>query len=139
MLAGKPALGRRRARRLAHKVRQARQIVLGFKLERIGLLVSQNVLAERGAKDRQPLADLSQPLARLGIERRTGALEHQIIALQNARLLAVEAECAAALPERVDAAEQRLVKQDAVPVASLARRNLALDREQCIVGMGARQ
>src|SRR5262245_2163352 len=137
MLAGKPALGRRGARRLAHKVRQAREIVLGFELERIGLLVSENVLAERGAKGRQPLADLSQSLARLGIERRAGALEHQIIALQNARLLGREAECVAALPERVDAAEQRLVEQDAVPVASLARRNLALDREQRIVGVGA--
>src|SRR5262245_15130555 len=139
MLAGKGALGRRRARRLAHKVRQSRQIVLALEHERITLLVGEHILAERGAERREPLVDLSKPLARLGIERGTGALEHQVIALQHARLLGVEAKRLAALAERVDAAEQQLVEQDAVPVAGLTRRNLALDLEQRIVGVGARK
>src|SRR5882672_10355989 len=101
MLAGKGALGRRRARRLAHKVRKPREIVLAFEHERIRLLVGEEILAERRAKRREPLADLSQPLARIGVERGTGALEHQVITLQHARLLGVEAGRLTALPERV--------------------------------------
>ncbi len=133
-----PALGRGRARRLAStKSGRPAQIVLAVEHERVGLLVGEHVLAERRAERRQPLADLGEPLARLGIERGAGALEHQVIAFQHARLLGIEAERVAALPERVDAAEQRLVEQDAVPVPGLARRDLALDRQQRVVGVRA--
>src|SRR5262245_19444301 len=119
MLAGKPALRRRRARRLTDKIRQPRQIVLALELKRIGLLVGKDILAERGAERCEPLVDLSEPLTRVGIERRAGALEHQVVALQHACLLGIAAERLAALPEGVDTAEQRLVEQDAVPVAGL--------------------
>src|SRR4051812_4181927 len=125
MLAGKGALGCRRARRLAHKIRQSREIVLAFEHERISLLIGEHILAERGAERRQPLADLSKALACLGIERRAGALEHQVIALQHTRLLSVEAERVAALPERVDAAGQRLCPHDVSPVVGSCSADLS--------------
>jgi hypothetical protein len=51
------ALFGRRGRRLAHKVRQAGEIGFTVQLHRVGLLVGQHILTERGAERRQPLGD----------------------------------------------------------------------------------
>src|ERR1700757_3893712 len=40
-----------------HETRQPRQVLLALERERIGLLVGQHVLAERGAQTREPLVD----------------------------------------------------------------------------------
>ena len=137
MLAGEAALLGRRPRRRAHEIGQAREVVLALEHERIALLVRQHVLAEAGAERRQPLVDLGEPRLGRGIERGAGALEHQVVALEHARLLGRQAELVALAMQSIDAAEQRLVHEDAVPVLGLERRELALDRLDGVVGVRA--
>jgi hypothetical protein len=68
---------------------------------------------------------------------RAGAAEGSVVALEHALLLGVKAEPVGVAHKRVDTAEQRRIGVDPVPVARELRRNLALDRKQCIVGVGA--
>ena len=132
-----PALLRGGARGVAHVIRQARQVRLAVEHQRIGLLVGQHVLAERGPERRQPLVDGGEPRLGGGIERRAGALEIQMIALEHPRLLGVEPEPVAGAVQRIDAAEQGGVVQDAVPMAGAAGRDVALDRQQLRIAVGA--
>ena len=69
-----------------------------------GLLIGQHILAEGGAEARQPLADLRQPRFFAGVERRAGADEMGVIALQHARLLGGQPERLAPPVEVVDPA-----------------------------------
>ena len=116
---------------------QAGEVVLGFEHQGIGLLVGEHVLAECGAERRQPLADRGEPLLVRGVEAGAGAAEGHVVALQHARLLGREAELAAALPQRLDAGEEAGMELDAVAVRREARRHLALDRLDGVVGVGA--
>ena len=46
----------------ADEIGQAREIIFGFERQRVGLLVGQHVLAERGAERREPLDDRGEAL-----------------------------------------------------------------------------
>ena len=100
------------------------------------VLGGQNVLAELSAERRQPLADLGEPRLAGLVERRAGAHEDRVIAVEHLALLVVEAERVARLPERIDAREQRCVEIDRIAVAGEQRRDLALHRLQRLVGVG---
>src|SRR5258708_36749841 len=119
-----PALLRGRTRGGADIIRETGEIVLALQHERVSLLVGQHVLAERGPETGEPLVDGGQP--RLGgrSERRTGALEIQLIAFEDAQLLGRQAQALARAVERVDAAEQGCVVQDAVPMAAWPARRV---------------
>ena len=60
-----------------------------------------------------------------------------MIALEHAPLLGREREPVALAMQRVDPAEQRLVHEDLVPVLGAQRRDLALDLQDRVVGVGA--
>ena len=62
VLAVHAALGGRGGRGFAEKIRQAGEIGLAVELHRVGLLVGQHVLAERGAERRQPFDDDGEAL-----------------------------------------------------------------------------
>ena len=81
----------------------------------------------------------AEALLRRIVEAGAGAAEAGVIALQHALLLGIEAELVDVAHQRIDAAEQRRVGVDLVPVPRHLRRNLALDLEQRVVGMGAGQ
>ena len=85
-LPGRPALLGRGARGRAGEIRQAGEIGL-VEEQRVGLLVGQHVLAELGAEAREPLVDRGEPLLRRLVERRAGADEAGVVALEHARLL----------------------------------------------------
>ena len=136
-LPASPRSSAARPRRRAYEIGQAREVVLALEHQRIALLVRQHVLTEGGAERRQPLVDLGEPRLGLCIERRAGALEHQVVAVEHALLLGGEAELVASAMKTVDAAEQRLVHEDAVPVLGLERRERELDRLDGVVGMRA--
>ncbi len=121
------------------RLRQAGQLVLGLQHEQVSLLVRQHVLAELGAERGQPLGDRRHPLPGLGVERGAGLDEAAVVALQHARLLLGEAEVALLLHQRIDAPEQLGVLVDAHGVLGEARRHLALDRLDRLVGVGARE
>jgi len=76
---------------------------------------------------------------RLGrsVERRARAHEHQVIAIEHARLLRRERKRVAAAVKRIDASKQRLIHKDVIPVLGLERRQVALNREDRIVRVGA--
>ncbi len=139
MLAGHLALFGRRLRRIAHEVGQACEIGLAVQRHRIGLLVGQHVLAERGAERREPLDDLGKPLAFVRRESRALAAVAGVVALQHAPLLGRQAKAVALLMERVEAGEQRLVHPDPGPMRGAARRDVALDRQQRSGRVGADQ
>ena len=61
----------------------------------------------------------------------------RVVAVEDARLLGVEAELVAPVEQRRDAPEQRLVHEDRAAMARQARRDLALDRLQRVVGVAA--
>ncbi len=104
-----PALLRGHAGGSADTVRQAGQVRLAFEHQRIGLLVGEHILAEGGAQRRQPLVDGGESSLGGRRQRRAGALEIQVIALEHPLLLGRQAEPVARAVERVDAAEQRRV------------------------------
>ena len=62
-----------------------------------------------------------------------------MIALDDALLLGIKPERVGLPHQRVDAAEQRRIGVDLVPVAGDLRRHFALDFEQSVVGMRAGQ
>ena len=62
VLAGHAALGRRRARRRAHEVRQAGEVLLALERQRVVLLVGEHVLAEASSRA-SPAAARSRPAA----------------------------------------------------------------------------
>ena len=68
VLAGHAALGGGRARRRAHEIGQAGEVVLALEHQRVVLLVGQHVLAEGRAERGQPLGDLGEPLLGGGVE-----------------------------------------------------------------------
>ena len=70
MLALHAALFGRGGRRVADEIGQAGKIGFAVELHGVGLLVGQYVLAERGAKRRQPLDDRRQALLLIGIKGR---------------------------------------------------------------------
>ncbi len=125
--------------RLAHEVGQAGELGFALDREREGLLVGEHVLAERGAQSGEALGDFGKPLLRRIVEAGAGAAEAGVVALQHALLFGIEAERVDAAHQRIDAAEQRRVGVDLVPMPRHLRRHLALDLEQRVVGMGAGQ
>ena len=76
-LPGHAALGGGGARGGAHEIGQAGEIGLAVEHQRVGLLVGQHVLAERGAERRQPLGDLGQPLLARRHRARRPRAEHR--------------------------------------------------------------
>jgi hypothetical protein len=137
VLAGKAALLGGGPGSRAHEIGQTGEVLISLQHQRVGLLVRQHVLTEGGAERGQPFVDLGEAPLLGRFKRRAGAHEHGVIALQHARLLGGEAKPLACGMKRVDAPEQRLVHQDAVPVAGAAGRQLTLDGEQRVVGMSA--
>ena len=139
VLAGKPALLGHRPRRRAHEIRQTGEIVFTVEHQRITPLVRQHVLAEGGAQRGEALVDVGEPGLRRGVERSAGAGELRVVALEHALLFRRKRKLIAHSIQAIDAAEQGRVHEDAVPVLGLDRRQLALDREDRIIGMGACQ
>jgi len=139
VLAGKPALLGRRTRRRAHEIRKTGEVIFAVEQQRIALLVRQYVLAEGGAERGEPRIDIHKPRLRRRVERGAGAAELYVIALEHAPLLGRKRKPVAHLVETIDAAEQGLVHEDPVPVLGLERGQLALEREDRIVGVGAGQ
>ena len=92
-----------------------------------------------GAERGEPLGDLRETRFGGGIKARAGAAESRVIALEHARLLGAELELVTLAPECVDAREQRVVEADLVPVRGELGRDLALDREQGVVAVRARE
>ncbi len=137
MLAGKPALLGVGAQRRAHEVGQAREVVLALQHELPALLVGEHVLAERRAERREAFADLGEPRFCRGVERRAGALERHMVAIEHALLFGGEAKLAATAMQRVDPLEQRAVQVDRVPVLGALRRDRKLDLLDRVAGVGA--
>ena len=122
-------------RRRAHEIGQTGEVVLAVEHERVALLIRQHVLAEGRAESGEPLVDIGEPCFRGGVERRTGALVHRVIAIQHTRLLRRETELLASAMKRVDAAEQALVHENPVPVLGRQRRQFAFDLLDRVVGV----
>src|ERR1700749_4720481 len=122
--------------RLAHESGQAGKFGLVVQGEREALLVGEHILAEGGAKLRQPLDDLRQPRFRLALERGAGAAEGSVIALEDALLLGGEVKRLALLHQSIDATEQLSIGVELVPVAGDLWGQFALDRKQRVVTMG---
>ena len=99
------------------------------------MLVLEHALAEAGAEHREPLADLGEPLPRRRVEPGAGAPENHEIPFQHAGLLGVEAGGLGF--ERGEPREQGRVHMDGVPVGGQARHDIALEREQRLVAVGA--
>ena len=70
---------------------------------------------------------------------RAGAGKLQVVALEHAPLLGRKRKPIAHAVETIDAAEQGLVHEDPVPMLGLERGQLALEREDRIVGVGTGQ
>ena len=105
--------------------------------ERDRLFVGEHVLAERRAEGGKARGDFGKPRLGRRIERGAGAAEGDVIALENAHLLGAKAERAGLLHQRVDAGEQFRVGVNVVPMSCHHRRDLALDRLQRVIGVGA--
>ncbi len=133
------ALGGGRAGGGPHEIGKALEVRLAVELEHARLLVGEHILAEVGSERGEPLVDRGKPSLRRGFERRTRAGEHRMIALEHARLLRREAKLVAGAIEPIDAAKQRLVHENPVPVLGFERRELALDLENVVVGVGTGQ
>ncbi len=133
------ALLRFRLHRLAHEVGQAGKLGFTRDGQREGLLVGEHVLAEGGAQGGKAFGDFGHALLRRTVEAGAGAAETGVVALQHALLLGIEAELVDVAHQRVDAAEQRRIGVDLVPMPGDLRRDLALELEQRVVGMGAGQ
>ena len=103
------------------------------------LLVGENVLAERGAKLREPLDNIGEPRLRFAVERGAGAAKRCVIALEHALLLGGKVERFALTHQGVDAAEEPRIGVELVPVACDLRSEFALDGEQRVVAVGAGQ
>src|SRR6185437_6702270 len=125
--------------RLAHESGQAGKLRLVMQGEREALLVGEHILAERRAELRQPLDDLRQALFRLALERGAGAAEGRVIALEYALLLGGEVKRLALLHQSIDATEQLRIGVEPVPVVRDLWRELALDRKQRLIAVGAGQ
>ena len=88
----------RRARcRCTDKLRQSRQVLLAVEHQLEGLLVGENVLAKLRAERGKPRVDGGNAFPPLGVEPRAAAHEAQVMALENAQLLGIEAKLGAAL------------------------------------------
>ena len=139
VLARKPTLLGRRTRRRAHKIGKAGKVLLAIEKERVALLVRQNVLAKGGAERGEPRVDVREPRLGHGVERGTCTHELEVIALENAPLFRRQRQLIACAVQALDTAEQGRVHVDAVPVLCLEGGDLALDGEDLVVVVGARQ
>jgi hypothetical protein len=125
--------------RLAHEIGQAGE--LGFAVERSVKACSSASTFWLNAVPsvaRRSMISASAFFAG-AIERGAGAAEASVVALEHALLLGGKPERIGLAHQRVDAAEQRRVGVDLVPVAGDPRRNLALDFKERVVGVGAGQ
>ncbi len=91
------------------------------------------------AERREFLADLGEPLLPGRVERRARAHESEAIALGETARLGVQSACGGASVSLVDAGEQRFVEIDRAVFACKHGRDLALDRLEFVVGIGARE
>ena len=139
MPAVEPAFRGGRTRRRAHEIRQADELVLAVEHERGRLLVRQHVLTEGRGERSEPLVDLGEPRLRRRCERCARPLVHRVVAFEHALLLGAERKLAARMVQRLDAAKQRRIHEDPVPMLGLKRRQFALDRENGVVGIGVRK
>jgi hypothetical protein len=92
-----------------------------------------------GAERGETRVDVDKPRLGGGVQRRARTQEFQIIALENAPLFRGQRELIACAIQTLDTAEQGRVHVDTVPVPGLDGRNLALDREDFVVVVGAGQ
>ena len=136
-IAVEPAVARLRAHRLAHEIGQAGQLRFAFEPQRKGLLVGEHVLAERGAELGKPLDNRGKAFFRFAVERGAGAAKARMVALGDAFLFGIEPEAVGFSHHRIDAAEQRRIAVDLVPMAGDLWRKFALDFEQRIIGVRA--
>ena len=136
VLAFMTAIGGGARHRGLQEIRQAGEPGLVRDHERIGRLVLEHVLTEARTQLGQALADSRQALLRFRIEPGTGADEAAMPALQEPRLLGVEAERLAAAEHGVDAGEQRVIHHDRRPVARGDRRERPFQRLQRLVRVG---
>ena len=132
-----PAFGRARRRGVEQRIRQTGAISGVSSASTIGVLVGQHILAELRAEGGEALVDLGEP--RFGVRREPRAVAHErdVIERQRARLLGIEAQAVARRPQRLDAREQRIVEINFAAGARQNRRDVALDRLQRVVAVGA--
>ena len=124
------------ARGVAHKARQAGQLVLGAQHELVRGFVVQHVLAKEGGEARQFLHHGGVAGLVRTLQPRARADEVEVDALQQAQLLRRQAQRAAGLVQGVDAREERGVHVDAVGVRRQGAGHLALHRLQRRRGLG---
>ena len=96
-------------------------------------------MAEFGAESGEALDDLGKP--RLGCVRKTAAIAQkgELIALENPRLLGDQVRVCRARLQRFDTPEQCVVQVDFAAMTGEFWRNLAFDRLNLVIGVGARQ
>ena len=102
-------------------------------------LVLEHVLAELSGERRQPLGDRGQSRFGLRLSACARAGEVEMIAIEHARLLGRQPEFVLVRLERVDALEQSLVQIGLAAVAREEGRDLALNRLQLVIRVGAGQ
>ena len=139
MFAGMAAFGRRLRGRGEKLLWQPREVFRLLEDKEEVLFVREHVLSERGAERRQPLADLGEPRLLVRRQARAGPHEGEAIALDQSNRLGIEAAAFPARIDRVDPLKQSIVEIDRVALACENRRDLALDRLDLVVGVGADQ
>ncbi len=132
-------IGRRPRRRIAHALRQSREVRLALQRETPRLLVRQHVLPELRDQLGKPRVDLRHALAGLRGQSRARPHERRVGALQQPQLLVVELQFLAPLVQILDPPEQLLIELDRVRVLRQHRRQLALDLLQFRARVRTRQ
>jgi len=101
--------------------------------------VGKNVLTEFGGERCEALDDCGEP--RLGFVRKAAAIAQKgdMIALENPCLFGIKPDFAAARIKRVDALKHRTVQVDSAAMPGKFWRDLAFDRFEFVIGVGAGQ
>src|SRR5205807_319979 len=139
MLAGKAAVRRSPRRGGDERRGKTGEIVLRRENQHIGFFIGENVLSEFGGERREALGDCGEP--HLGFLRQAAAIAHKsdMIALENPRLFGIKLEFAAPRIKHVDALKHRAVQTDSAAMPGKFWRDLAFDRLNLVIGVGARQ
>ena len=107
MLAGQAAVGGGLRRRGTDRVGQAGELGLAVEDEHVVALVGEQVLREERADLGEPLDDGGEAALALAVERRAGADEDRVVAIEDPPLLVVEPEGIALVVKRLHPGEER--------------------------------
>ena len=117
-------------RRVAQRLRQAREFRFRLEDEELLGLVGQEVLAEARVESGELLVDLGEARFRLGVELSARTDEVRVVEPREALLFGRPLRLVGRVVDRLDAAEQRLVLRDLIVDGGEARGHLALDRAE---------